>query len=551
MVSLKIIRNNRYSINSAKIDSPGMHFCFIVKKLNSLEKIVILSFVSQSGRKMKILNNKQVKEADAYTIENEPVSSVDLMERAAKAVSRWLTDNFPVETRFRIFAGPGNNGGDGLAIGRLLREKGYVADIYLTASASGYSHDTEVNIGRLRAVNAEPEVIWSKSDFPPVASGDIIIDALFGTGLSRALSGLPAQLIDYLNSSGARIVAVDMPSGLFGDDNRDNNGAIIKAVFTLSLQLPKLAFMFSENYRYVGRWEVLPIGLHDRFLNDVDTPFVYTDIETVKPFIKTRERFSHKGTFGHCLLISGAYGKMGAAVLASTSCLRTGSGLLTTHVPSRGCEILQSGLPEAMTSIDSSEIYFSKLPPLDQFDAVGAGPAIGTGQQTQKALLDLLQSVRVPLVLDADALNIISMNREWITLIPENSILTPHPGEFDRLAGQHKNSHDRLITQIELAKKYKIIVVLKGACTSIATPTGKCFFNGSGNPGMATAGSGDVLTGILLSLLGQGYKPVEAAIAGVFIHGMAGDFAAENSQETLIAGDISNNLGKVFNVLKK
>jgi ADP-dependent NAD(P)H-hydrate dehydratase / NAD(P)H-hydrate epimerase len=309
--------------------------------------------------------------------------------------------------------------------------------------------------------------------------------------------------------------------------------------------------MFAENHRYVGRWEVLPIGLHEGFLENVSTPYIFTDIETVRPLIKTRERFSHKGTFGHCLLISGTYGRMGAAILASTSCLRAGCGLITTHVPSRGCEILQVSLPEAMTSIDDSEICFSMVPPLHQFDAVGAGPAIGTGRQTRKALLELLQSVTVPLVLDADALNIISMNREWMELIPENSIITPHPGEFDRIAGQHINSHDRLITQIEIAKKYKIIVILKGAYTSIVSPSGQCFFNGSGNPGMATAGSGDVLTGILLSLLGQGYKPLEAATAGVYIHGLAGDIAGENSQEALIAGDISNNLGKVFNRLKK
>jgi ADP-dependent NAD(P)H-hydrate dehydratase / NAD(P)H-hydrate epimerase len=263
--------------------------------------------------------------------------------------------------------------------------------------------------------------------------------------------------------------------------------------------------------------------------------------------IKSRSKFSHKGKFGHCLLISGSYGRMGAAVLAAESCLRTGAGLVTAHVPAKGCEIIQVSVPEGMVSIDESDICFSGIPVLDHYDAVAAGPALGTRQVSQKALHDLLLNVKIPLVLDADALNIIALNKGWLGDIPKNSILTPHPGEFDRLAGQHKNGHDRLISQVELSKKHSIYIVLKGAYTSVTTPQGLCYFNSSGNPGMATAGSGDVLTGILLSLLGQGFEPFDAAIAGVFIHGMAGDIASTKiSQESMTAGDISKNLGEVF-----
>jgi ADP-dependent NAD(P)H-hydrate dehydratase / NAD(P)H-hydrate epimerase len=502
---------------------------------------------------MKILSISQIKEADAFTIKNEPVPSADLMERAAEALARWFLEKFPRDINISIFAGSGNNGGDGLALGRLLSGKGIRVDIFQLFSKSGYSPDTAVNLGRLKVLDIPVRIISSKKDFPRIAPSDIIVDALFGTGLSRPVSGLPASLIDYLNESPAGIVSIDIPSGLFGDDNRNNPGtSIIRAQYTLSFQFPKLAFLFPENSKYTGQWEILPIGLHQKFIDEVKTVYHYVDSDLVKPLIRPRNRFSHKGNFGHCLLIAGSYGKMGAAVLSATSCLRSGTGLLTAHVPVKGCEVVQTSIPEAMVSLDDSDVCFTRPPSLDQYDAVAAGPALGIHPASQKALYDLLKSVRVPLVLDADAINIISRNKEWLGILPENTILTPHPGEFDRLAGQHKNSHDRLISQLELAKKYKIIIVLKVAYTSVSTPGGLCFFNGSGNPGMATAGSGDVLTGIILSLLGQGFKPADAAVAGTFIHGMAGDLAsARYSQEAMIAGDISANLGKVFKLLKK
>ncbi len=500
---------------------------------------------------MKILTTKQIREADEYTIKNEPISSSDLMERAAKAVTLWILENSE-DTEICIFAGPGNNGGDGLAVGRLLAEKDIEADIYLLHSRSGYSPDTSENLDRLKALNMNPVIIASEKDFPVISSSALLVDALFGTGLSRPVTGLPARLIDHMNSSGAGIVAIDVPSGLSGDDNRENSGgSIIRAKYTLSFQFPKLAFLFPENGKYTGRWEILPIGLHEEFIREVKTDYYLADRKIVRPLLKKRERYSHKGNFGHCLLISGSYGKMGAAVLAATSCMRAGAGLLTVHVPSKGCEILQTSLPEAMISIDASDTCFSVVPDIDKYDAIGAGPATGTSAESRKALYDLLKSVTQPLVLDADAINIISLHKEWMRLIPPNSILTPHPGEFDRLAGQHKCSHDRLISQINMAKQNKLVIVLKGAHTSVATPEGSCYFNSTGSPGMATAGSGDVLTGIILSLLGQGYTPSDAAVTGVYIHGLAGDYACSAySSEAMIAGDISRNLGRAFKSLK-
>lgn len=502
---------------------------------------------------MQILNTRQVREADAFTIKNEPVLSVDLMERAALAIAGWFDKNCSKNSVIRIFAGPGNNGGDGLAVGRLLIDKGFAPRHWILASKSGYSPDTSINLDRLKAMSISPSLIASPDDFPDIGPGDIVVDALFGTGLSRPMTGIPASLIKHINDSGARVVAVDIPSGLFADDNRNNTGEnIIKAADTLSFQFPKLAFMFSENDKYVGKWEVLPIGLHKNFTDSIDTPWMFIDEDFVKPMIKRRSRFAHKGSFGHSLLIAGSYGKMGAAVLAAGSCLRAGAGLLTVHAPARGCDIVQTSIPEVMVSIDEYDRCFSSPPELEKYDAVAAGPGLGMDYRSQQALLDLLRSVKVPLVLDADALNIIALQNDRMDLIPENSVITPHPGEFDRLSGQHKTSHDRLISQTEMAEKYKIIVVLKGARTSVVTPDGRCFFNGNGNNGMATAGSGDVLTGIILSLLGQGYNAVAAAISGVFLHGLAGDLAAsEQSEEAMIAGDITTCLGKAYKLLKQ
>ena len=501
---------------------------------------------------MKILTTSQIREADEYTIKNEPVSSVNLMERAAEAITGWIVNNYPEDTKVRIFAGSGNNGGDGLAVGRMLLEKGIETKIFLLKPGSGFSDDTSVNLERLKAMNNPPAIMTSEEDFPEISPTEVIIDALFGTGLTRPVSGLPAQLVRHMNNSSAEIISIDMPSGLFGDDNRENSdGSIVKATRTLSFQFPKLAFLFRENREYTGEWVILPIGLHEEFIEKVKTPYHLADREYVRPLLKEREKFAHKGNFGHCLLIAGSYGKMGAAVLAATSCLRSGTGLLTVHVPVKGCEIVQNGLPEAMISLDDSDTFFSVLPDLDKFDAIGAGPALGTSDQSGEALADLLKFLAKPMVLDADAINIISLNKDLIARIPPGTILTPHPGEFDRLTKQHKNSHDRLISQIELAKNSKLVIVLKGAYTSVATPDGSCYFNSSGNPGMATAGTGDVLTGIILSLLGQGYDPADAAVTGVFIHGLAGDHAIrELSPESMIAGDISTNLGRAFKSLK-
>ena len=493
---------------------------------------------------MKIPNIQSARTADAYTIENEPISSVDLMERAATQIYFWLMKKLKTkEVSIKIFCGMGNNGGDGLVLARLLASNDIFAQVYIVHVSENFSHDCEVNYERLKEIPEVPMFgIFSKDDFPEINDNDIIIDALFGSGLSRPLEGLAADMVNHLNDNHAIRIAIDIASGL-NADSIGGTGPIIHADYTLSMQFPKMAFMYPENEPYVGKWEVLDIKIHPDYIENVETTNFYTTADVVKPLIHKRGKHSHKGTYGHALLIAGSTGKTGAAMLASESCLRSGVGLLTTHLPKSAMLPLQVYLPEAMISPDKSDNCFSKVPDLQPYNAIGVGPGLGKTEETANALKHLIQEVKVPMVLDADALNIISENKTWLSFLPENTIITPHPKEFERLFGKTDNSAQRIELQREMSKQYNIIIVLKGANTSITFPNGNCFFNSTGNPGMATAGSGDVLTGIILSLLAQRYTPEEAAIIGVFMHGRAGDSAAEKlGMEAMIAGDIVRNL---------
>lgn len=502
---------------------------------------------------MKIFRSAQIREIDQFTIKNEPVKSIDLMERAASKITDWIVENISQFNRILVFAGPGNNGGDALVVARQLIKSGFEVQAYLLKLTDKLSPDCEINLQRLtKECSTKIYEITTKDNFPEIPESSIIIDGIFGSGLSRKTDGLAKDTISFINKSNTTIISIDIPSGLFGEDNSDNNPeGIIKATYTLTLQFPKLSYFFPENEDYVGQWKILPIGLHAEIINSTPTPYHFVCQNFITTNLKKRKKFSHKGTFGHALLISGSYGKMGAAVLAAKACLRTGSGLVTVHVPKLGNDIIQTALPEAMVSIDQSELIFTEIENPFDYDALGIGPGIGTKPNTVRGLAALLNNYSNPLVIDADAINILSQHNELIQKIPKNSILTPHPKEFERLAGNWKNDYDRLQKQINFATKNGIFVVLKGAHTSIACPDGDVYFNTTGNPGMATAGSGDVLTGIILSLLGQKYEPKFAAIIGVYLHGLAGDLAAENlGEEALIASDIIENLGIAYLKIK-
>ena len=502
---------------------------------------------------MKLFRSDQIKQIDELTIKEEPISSADLMERASGQVVRWYLERFDRSRRVFIFAGPGNNGGDGLAIARLLDSNRYDVLVYYVELSQKTTDDWNKNLDRLKT-ETKVAVYYLKDieKFPHISAEDIVIDAIFGSGLTRQAEGLSADVIRNINSTDATIISIDIPSGLFGEDNTHNlPDAIITADHTLSFQFPKLAFMFPENAKYIGEWTILPIGLSSNAVRKTNSPYLFTEKNDVAPLLKKRKKFDHKGIFGHGILLAGSLGKMGAAVLGATAALRSGIGLISVHVPAGGVSIIQNALPEAMVEPDKNEEHLSEIGNTLSFNAVGIGPGLGTEPDSQKALFKLLTKCKRSIVMDADALNIISLNEDWLPLIPEGTILTPHPKEFERLAGKTENSYIRLLKQIQLSVDYKCIIVLKGAYTSISSPDGKVFFNSTGNPGMATAGSGDVLTGILLSLLAQGYAPQNAAVLGVYLHGLAGDIAAEESCfESIIASDIIKCLGKAFNKIR-
>jgi ADP-dependent NAD(P)H-hydrate dehydratase / NAD(P)H-hydrate epimerase len=504
--------------------------------------------------RMKIFKCEQIREIDDYTIRYEPVASVDLMERAAGKLLTWYVSRFERSYRIFIFAGSGNNGGDGLALARMLSANRYDVEVHYVQFTERRSSDWEINRLRLQAeTDVRFNYLESPDQFPVISSGDIIIDAIFGSGLTRPAVGLPADVIREINRVDCIKISIDIPSGLFGEDNSSNiYENIIRADYTLSFQFPKLAFMFAENYQYTGEWFVLPIGLHIDAIRDIVSPYTLVGKSDVLPMLKKRNKFDHKGNFGHGLLVSGSAGKTGACILGAGAALRSGIGLLTCHVPSGSSTAIHCAVPEAMIHEDHSEEYISDIGNTDLFSAVGVGPGLGTANETQKALYQLLNECKKPVIIDADALNILSFNREWLSLLAAGTILTPHPKEFERLAGKTENGFARLARQIEFSIEQKCIVILKGAYTSITTSDGKVFFNSTGNPGMATAGSGDVLTGILLSLLAQGLSPENAALLGVFLHGLAGDITAgESCYESIIASDIINCLGKAFNKIRE
>jgi NAD(P)H-hydrate epimerase len=500
-------------------------------------------------KEMKLFTCNQITEIDQLTMKLEPISSIDLMERASAQVADWIILHVGNTQPVYFFAGPGNNGGDALAVARMLAWAGLNCTVFLSTFGRELKGDPAVNWQRLEEQNKVLlKRIDSGNEIPEIPSEVLIIDGLFGSGLNKPLNGLAKKIVEKINQSGAEVISIDIPSGLFGEDNSGNDlSGIIKASQTLTFQFPKLSFFFPENDQFVGEWTVLPIGLHPEAIDQTESHFHFLTKESISGKMMKRTKFSHKGTYGHALLIAGSYGKMGASVLASKACLRAGVGLLTSHIPKLGYEIIQNSVPEAMTSIDSSETVFSEVPDLTSFSAIGIGPGLGKKTETQLALNTLLQAKCPKLVLDADALNIISENKDWLHLLPENAILTPHPREFDRLAGSSVHSFQRLQLQLRFSAEHKVIVVLKGAHSCITFPDGRVFFNSTGNPGMATAGSGDVLTGIILGLLAQNYTPEDAALIGVYLHGLAGDLAAKKwGRQAMIASDIVDQLGSAF-----
>lgn len=503
---------------------------------------------------MKILSSPQLKELDKYTIVHEPIASIDLMERAAIALTNAIVRRWDKSFEIVVFAGPGNNGGDALAIARMLSKRGYHVEVFLFNTKGNLSEECQTNLNRLKTCGSVYFTeISTQFDPPTLTERHLVIDGLFGSGLNKPLSGGFASVVKYINSSKAQVVAIDIPSGLMGEDNTYNiRQHIVRADVTLSIQLPKLSFLFPENEDIVGEWELLDIGLKQTYIDAAPSAFSIIEESDVRQLIKPRKRFAHKGSFGHGLLIAGSYGMAGASILSAKACLRSGIGLLTVHAPIHNHDLLQTTVPEAIVQTDIHERYFAQPTDLSRYKAIAIGPGLGQEEDTALAMMEQIQGSSLPIILDADAINILSTHRNWLSRIPKRCILTPHLGELERLIGKCMDTYERLTKVKELATYLQSYIIVKGAWTAIVTPEGHYFFNPTGNPGMATAGSGDVLTGILLALVSQGYTQEEACLLGVYIHGMAGDIAAEEMTEiSLTASDIINSLPAAWKKIRQ
>jgi len=504
---------------------------------------------------MKIFTAAQIHELDKYTIENEPIESIDLMERAAKALTRAIMDEYNSLMPVIVFAGPGNNGGDALAVARMLAENNYTVTVYLFNVNGKLSNDCAVNKVRLMDNRRVKNFIEVRQEFePPVLEeGMLIIDGIFGSGLNKPLAGGFASLVKYINSSAATVVSIDVPSGLMTEDNTYNVRAnIIHADLTLTLQHVKLAFLFKENQPYIGRLKVLDIRLSKEGIQKLDANYTMLEENDVRQMIQPRSAFAHKGDMGHALLIAGSYGMGGAAVLAAKACLRAGCGKLTVHSPKKNNMVLQISVPEAIIQLDREETTFSEPIDTEEYHVVGIGPGLGTSEQTAIAMISQIRRSQCPIVADADALNMLGTHRSWMQQLPKGMILTPHPKELDRMEGNCADSYERLVKASNLAERIQGYVILKGHYSALCMPDGHVIFNSTGNAGMATAGSGDVLTGIITGLLARGYKQAEACLLGMYLHGLAGDIAAkELGEESLIASDLIQYLPKAFKRLNE
>lgn len=480
---------------------------------------------------MKIYSAEQIKAWDEFTINHEPIKSIDLMERAAKAFVDCL--GHKKAYRIHVFCGPGNNGGDGLAISRLLKADGHEIKTY-SFNSSKYSEDYSINLDRLEG---EHIVIESSKNFPQIKEDEIIIDALFGSGLNKPLEDLYLEIIESINNTSACTYSVDIPSGLFTDAKPE--GQWVTDSHVITFQVPKQNLLLPDSR--IKHLDIVNIGLADNY--DASSEQFYVSQDDVQSLIKQRGKFSHKGSYGHGLLIGGSYGKMGAIQLSARAALRSGIGLLSAFIPKSGYVVMQTSVPECMTITAETVQTISSLPEIDPYNAIAIGPGLDTLPDCLESLAILLIANQNPMIIDADAINLIAQTPHLIQQIPKHSILTPHPKEFDRLVGDSLTGYDRLEKAKAFAKENELIIVLKGANTATCLPNGETYFNSTGNPGMATGGSGDVLTGVILGLLTQGYSPKEAAIIGVFKHGESGDKTkATKGEYALIASDLIENL---------
>ncbi|HLV38561.1 NAD(P)H-hydrate dehydratase [Xanthomarina sp.] len=497
---------------------------------------------------MKILSKEQVYEGDKLTAEKQSISSIELMERAGIQIFNWLHVRLQgAQVPIHVFCGIGNNGGDGLVVARHLIIYGYNVHTYVINCSTKRSKEFLYNYDQIKHVTKEwPTLLSCKEDFPPISTDDIIIDAVFGIGLNREVGVWIKQLFQHFRASKAFTLAIDIPSGLHTDQAPKDENDVVWANYTLSFQSPKLVFFLPDTAKYTIEWEVLDIGIDREFLIATETEAELIGKNEVLALYQPREKYSNKGHYGHALIIGGSYGKIGAVTLASRAALATGAGLVTVNIPKCGYCAIQAAFPEAMVLTDEDEKLITHIKIDFTPSVVGVGVGMGTDDKTLKAFEDFLKTNKSPLVIDADAINILSKKKALIKLLPEGTVLTPHPKELERLIGKWKDDFDKLKKVKAFSKKHKIIVVIKGANT-ITVLEDKLYVNTTGNPGLATGGTGDVLTGIITGLIAQGYNPLIASIFGVYLHGKSADIAVElTGYQSLIASHVIETLGEAY-----
>ena len=499
---------------------------------------------------MKIFSSTQIHELDKYTIDHEPIKSIDLMERAASRIVAEIRHLCTAYNTIVVFAGPGNNGGDALAVARILASEGLKVKAWLFNTTGRLSADCKTNRDRLTGMKELDSftMVIDEFDPPTLDASTLVIDGLFGVGLNKPLTGGYASLVKYINASPSKVVSIDMPSGLMSESNEYNvRSNIIRADVTVTIQQPKLSFLFAENQQFIGELKVVDINISKEGMAQVDAHVTILEEDDVRCRMRQRDDFAHKGTIGHALIIAGSRGMAGAAMLATKACLRSGVGKVTVHTPAANIIPLQIGVPEAILDIDPDNCFFTEAVSTDRFQAMGIGPGLGNNENSAITMIGQLRRAQCPIVIDADAINILATHKAWMQQLPAGCILTPHIGEFERLEGASSDSYDRLSKAIILADRQQAYIVLKGHNTAIVTPGGRIMFCPTGNSGMATAGSGDVLTGVITALLARGYAQADACLVGTYLHGLAGDIAAKKfGKESLMASDIIDALPEAF-----
>ncbi|MGW9685941.1 NAD(P)H-hydrate dehydratase [Flagellimonas sp. 2504JD1-5] len=496
---------------------------------------------------MKIFTAKQIYQADKFTIAKQQIASDELMERAALQLFEWMHSRLQgAQVTIQLFCGIGNNGGDGIALARHLHEHGYNIKVHVVNYSEKRSKDFLLNLERLKDRKIWPEFINEEACLPEITPNDIIVDAIFGIGLNRQPENWVGNLIGHINTSSAFVLAVDIPSGMPMDRKPWNPSHVIEASYVLSFQAPKLVFFLPETGVYVNQWEILDIGLDQEFIATTEVGYELVAKPAVLGMYRPRLKFSHKGTYGHSVIVGGSYGKIGAVQLASKACLTMGSGLVTAYVPECGYHSLQTAVPELMVLTDDEDDKIVQIDIPFEPSVVGIGMGMGTDEETYKAFGEFLKKIPTPIVIDADGLNILSKHPKLLKEVPKQSVLTSHPKELERLIGIWKDDFEKLEKAKNFAAKYNCILLIKGAHTMIVD-SNKVYVNTTGNPGLATAGSGDVLTGIITGLMAQGYDSLQSAIFGVYLHGLAGDIKASRvGYEALNATGIIDSIGEAY-----